>query len=102
MKYLVRLDFRIPFAFGKVTAVLTEEEFKRLEVAAEEEREINPGEIAGKHSDLMGTIDKSDYEVISTNQEEIAVVEKLFGKNYGAFNIMDVIDNEDNGASYDY
>ncbi len=91
MKKLVKFNFGLRDAFGEAVSVLTEEDMKILTEFTAKEDEVNLGEIEGKHSEVYGPLGSNDWGVISSDQEEIKTFEKLFGNNFGAFNMMEAI-----------
>ena len=93
-KYLVEFDFGLHYAFGGSLEVLTGEELLRVENFVAKGSYLYLGEIEGKHSEIEGPLEASDFNIISENQEEIAIFEKLIGANYGAFSIIESIQEQ--------
>lgn len=91
MRYLVRFDFGLYYAFGKAIEVLSEKEMKMINDFSESGKEVNLGEIEGKHSEAYGPLEKSDYRVISTDEAEIETFIKLVGYNFGAFYMSEAV-----------
>jgi hypothetical protein len=46
-------------------------------------KEVYFGEILGRHSEIYGTLDKEDLEVLTDNQDEIEIIEKYIGNSFG-------------------
>lgn len=47
------------------------------------------GEVLGKHSEVCGTLDAEDIDVISDDQEKITWLRSIFGDNVSGFNPLD-------------
>ncbi len=90
-KYLVRFNFGLRDAFGESIEVLNEEDMELLRQSVINRQNVYLGEIEGKHSEVSGVIEASDFEIISENLEEIVVFEKLLKGCFGAFCLMDAI-----------
>ena len=54
-------------------------------------KEVYFGEILGKHSDVYGTIEKVDIELISDDQEKVNWLLDLLGKNVSGYNPLNYI-----------
>lgn len=85
MRYLVKFDFGLYDAFGESVEIMTEDEFKTMKEFVSDGKEVYLGEIAGKHSEIYGPLEEKDYTVLSTDEAEIVVFEKLLGECFGAF-----------------
>ena len=58
-------------------------------------RNINFGEVLGKHSEIYGTVTKDDFTIKSTDQEFIAKFEEIMGKGtISGYNPLDYLDND--------
>ncbi|QYW06695.1 hypothetical protein uav_164 [Pseudomonas phage UAVern] len=53
------------------------------------------GEILGKHSDISGTLERSDIEVVSEDQDFIQKLEQLLGTDISGYNPLDYIRDEE-------
>lgn len=89
MNRLVQFDIDLYYANGISYELLSEEDFILLNDYIG--KKIYLGEIEGKHSEVNLTLETSDFEVISTDPNELAVFWKLFGNYVGAFSIIDTI-----------
>jgi hypothetical protein len=58
-------------------------------------KEISFGEVLGKHSDVFGTLDKEDLEVVSEDQDLIQKIEDILGETLGGFNPLDYYEPEE-------
>ena len=83
--YLVKFDFGLYYAFGESIEILTEEELQKVKDFIAECKEVYLGEIEGKHSDVYGPLETTDFEIISEDQEKIKAFQELIGDNFGAF-----------------
>ena len=93
-KYLVQFDFGLYNAFGESLEVLTEEEFQKIKDFSESGEKVYLGEIEGKHSEVFGTLDAKDFKVISENQDDIAVFEKVLGWGFGAYSMLENVEEK--------
>ena len=89
MRYLVHFNFGIKDAFGESIEVLSENDMMVLNDFVG--NKVFLGEIAGKHSKIQGPLEESDFKIISTNENEIEVFEKLLGSSFGAFDMIGTI-----------
>lgn len=53
------------------------------------------GEILGKHSDISGTLERSDIEIVSEDQDFIQKLEQLLGTDISGYNPLDYIRDEE-------
>ncbi len=90
-KYLVRFDFGNGDAFLESIEVLSEEEFKLIEDFASSDKEVYLGEIAGKHSEVYGPLDRGDYQILTQDPEIIKPFETLLNGSFGAFDMLESI-----------
>ena len=90
-KLLVKFDFGLYYAFGQTLEILTEEEYKKVLDFSDSKKEIYLGEIEGKHSEVYGPLDRKDISIISENNEDIEVFERLFPRGFGAFDMVEAI-----------
>ena len=91
-KYLVKFDFGLYYASGESLEVLTEDQFQKIKDFSAGGKEVYLGEIEGKHSETCGPLDAGDFTVISEDQDDIAVFEKLVGDNFGAFSMIETVE----------
>lgn len=52
------------------------------------------GEILGKHSEVFGTIDKEDFEIISNDQELCDKLSRLTGGTLSGYNPFEYIEED--------
>lgn len=53
------------------------------------------GEILGKHSEIYGTLEQSDVELKTTDQDFIFKFEEIFGENYcEGYNPLEYLEGE--------
>lgn len=65
-------------------------------------KEVYFGEVLGKHSEVYGTVDDNDIEVVSEDQEKIEWLENLLGSTVSGYNPLDYFDPcNDEGDSED-
>ena len=84
MRYLVKFDFGLRDAFGKEIRLLTSQELQFLidNIGAE----IYLGEIEGKHSEVYGSLEYSDYKLLAEYEEDSIFVkefDKHFNRGFG-------------------
>ncbi len=91
-RYLVKFDFGLYYAFGEAVEILTETEMKKVRDFCSAKTRVYLGEIEGKHSEVYGPLSYDDWRIISEDQREIEVFEKLLGVNFGAFCMTELID----------
>lgn len=53
------------------------------------------GEILGKHSEVCGTLERSDVEFVSEDQDFIQKLEELLGSDISGYNPLDYIRDEE-------
>lgn len=53
------------------------------------------GEILGKHSEVCGTLERSDVEFVSEDQDFIQKLEELLGSDISGYNPLDYIQDEE-------
>jgi len=53
------------------------------------------GEVLGKHSEVSGTIDEDDFEIVETTQKFIEELQELLGSNISGFNPLEYIQEEE-------
>lgn len=87
-RYLIKFDFGLRYAFGESIEICNEEDLQMLKDFSTSRKTVNLGEIEGKHSEVYGTLDAGDWEIISEDENDIAVIEKVLGNNWGAFCII--------------
>lgn len=56
-------------------------------------KEVYFGEVLGKHSEVYGTVDKEDIEVVSDNQEKIEWLVSLLGTDISGYNPLSYYDS---------
>ena len=74
MKALYKIDLHLHYASAVGLFI---EDKEKVEWLLREKPEINFGEISGKHSDVPGTIDEDDIQMITDDPDELLVVERL-------------------------
>ena len=84
MRYLVKFDFGLRDAFGEEIRLLTSQELQFLidNIGAE----IYLGEIEGKHSEVYGNLEYSDYKLLAEYEEDNIFVkefDKHFNRGFG-------------------
>ncbi len=52
------------------------------------------GEILGKHSEVYGTLEASEFKILSDDQDYIKKTKEIFGKTIHGYNPLDYL-NED-------
>lgn len=52
-------------------------------------KEVYFGEVLGKHSEVYGTVDNNDIEVVSEDQEKVEWLENLLGSTVSGYNPLD-------------
>jgi hypothetical protein len=80
-KHLVKFDFGLRDAFGQQLQVLDENELQELKDNIG--IEIYLGEYEGKHSEVRGPLEESDYTILNVPDEFI----EQFEKHIGSFGI---------------
>lgn len=78
---MVKFDFGLRDAFGEELVVLTQEQYQTLQNRIG--TEIYIGEWSGKHSEVYGTLECSDFEVINCSEEFKVEFLKLFKNGFG-------------------
>ena len=84
MRYLVRFDFGLNDAFGEEIRLLTLQElqFLRDNIGTK----IWLGEIEGKHSQVFGKLESSDFKILAEYEEDNAFVKEFdrhFNRGFG-------------------
>jgi len=74
MKALYKIDLHLHYA--SATGLFIEDK-EKVEWLLRTKPEIYFGEIAGKHSDVSGVLDKDDIQMITDDPDELAVVSRL-------------------------
>lgn len=75
-------------------AVVTTEQWEKMK--RYEGKELYFGEIAGKHSEVRGTLEMEEIQVLSRDPEEIFLFKRWFPElRIGALNIMQAIEHEE-------
>lgn len=74
---------------------------EQSEVAAAIGREVYFGEILGKHSEVCGTLDKSDLAVVTDDQDFIEKLEKYIGDSFGHNPLEHLQGDEDDANEVD-
>ena len=97
MNKLVKFNIRLSDAFGESVQILTPEDMQKLQQVIDDNTVIYYGEISGKHSEVYGPLESYECKIISEDPNEIAVFEKLFGNRFGAFDMMENINEALNG-----
>ena len=59
------------------------------------------GEILGKHSEVEGTLDREDLEIVTDDQEKIQWLISLMGYSLSGYNPMSYIRNNDEDDEYE-
>ena len=75
MRYLVRFDFGLNDAFGEEVQLLTSQELQFLKDNIG--TEIYLGEIEGKHSEVYGTLESSDFKILAEYEEDNVFVKEF-------------------------
>ena len=75
MKYLVRFDFGLRDAFGEEVRLLTSQELQFLKDNIG--TKIYLGEIEGKHSEVYGTLESSDFKILAEYEEDNVFVKEF-------------------------
>lgn len=52
-------------------------------------KEVYFGEVLGKHSEVYGTVDAEDIEIVSEDQEKVEWLENLLGSTVSGYNPLD-------------
>ena len=84
MRYLVRFDFGLRDAFGEEVQLLTPQELQFLKDNIG--TEIYLGEIGGKHSEVYGTLESSDFKILAEYEEDNVFVKEFdrhFNRGFG-------------------
>ena len=84
MRYLVKFDFGLRNAFGKEVRLLTSQELQFLKDNIG--TKIYLGEIEGKHSEVYGTLEYSDFKILAEYEEDNAFVKEFdrhFNRGFG-------------------
>ena len=84
MRYLVRFDFGLNDAFGEEVRLLTSQELQFLKDNIG--TEIYLGEIGGKHSEVYGTLEYSDFKILAEYGEDNIFVKEFdrhFNRGFG-------------------
>ena len=79
MRYLVRFDFDLEYAFGGELSLLTSQELQFLKDNIG--TKIYLGEIDGKHSSVSGRLESSDFKILAEYEEDNIFV-KEFDKHF--------------------
>lgn len=58
-------------------------------------KEVYFGEVAGKHSEVYGSVDKTDFTLVSIKEEDVEVVERLNLET--GYNPFDYLSEENEG-----
>lgn len=53
------------------------------------------GEVLGKFSEISGTLEEDDFEIVETTQKFIKELEELLGSNISGFNPLEYIQEAD-------
>lgn len=75
MRYLVKFDFGLRDSFGEELRLLTEEQF--WFVKGMFGTEIYLGEIEGKHSEVYGDFEESDFKLLKTFDDACEFVKEF-------------------------
>lgn len=59
------------------------------------EKDVYFGEILGKHSEVYGTLDREDIEVVSEDQDFIEKLVDLLGVDISGYNPLDYIRDDE-------
>lgn len=97
MRYLVRFDFGLGYAFGKELSLLTSQELQFLKDNIG--TEIYLGEIEGKHLEVYGTLEDSDFKILAEYGEDNNFVKEFdrhFKQGFG-INIFSALVEAVNG-----
>ena len=84
MRYLVRFDFGLNDAFGEEVRLLTSQELQFLKDNIG--TKIYLGEIEGKHSEVYGTLESSDFKILAEYEEDNVFVKEFdrhFNRGFG-------------------
>ena len=84
MRYLVRFDFGLNDAFGEEVQLLTSQELQFLKDNIG--TKIYLGEIEGKHSQVYGTLEYSDFKILAEYEEDnvfVIVFDRHFNRGFG-------------------
>ena len=84
MKYLVRFDFGLRDAFGEEVRLLTSQELQFLKDNIG--TKIYLGEIEGKHSEVYGVLEYSDFKILAEYEEDNVFVKEFdrhFNRGFG-------------------
>lgn len=52
-------------------------------------KEVYFGEVLGKHSEIYGTVDDNDIEIVSEDREKVEWLENLLGSTVSGYNPLD-------------
>lgn len=53
------------------------------------------GEILGKHSEIYGTLDREDFELVSDDQEKVEWLFSLLGGSVSGYNPLDYLSEQE-------
>lgn len=67
----------------------------KADLARAYDKRVNFGEILGKHSDVSGTLERSDIEIVSEDQIFIEQLTHLLGNHLSGHNPLDYIRDEE-------
>ena len=84
MRYLVIFDFGLRDAFGEEVQLLTSQELQFLKDNIG--TKIYLGEIEGKHSQVSGRLESSDFKILAEYEEDSAFVKEFdrhFNRGFG-------------------
>ena len=84
MRYLVRFEFGLSYAFGEEVQLLTSQELQFLKDNIG--TKIYLGEIDGKHSEVNGTLEYSDFKILAEYEEDNVFVKEFdrhFNQGFG-------------------
>ena len=84
MRYLVRFDFGLNDAFGEEVQLLTSQELQFLKDNIG--TKIYLGEIQGKHSEVYGILEYSDFKILAEYEEDNSFVKEFdrhFNRGFG-------------------
>jgi hypothetical protein len=67
----------------KSVMLLTSDEWATLKQAAKDKAEVYLGEVCGKHSEVTALLRSEQFEVLTREPSEVAVVQKVIGDGSG-------------------